>query len=268
MEHVLLDRRDAVATVTLNRPERRNAMDVPMWRQLLAALHELAGDSEVRVVILTGAGGAFCSGADLSGLPEEANDPFLMMMRLVGDVAVRLHRMPKPTIAKVDGAAVGAGCNMALACDLVVASEGARFSEIFSQRGLSLDFGGSWLLPRLVGLARAKELAFFGDFLSAGEARDVGLVNRVVPADRLDDEVAAWADRLAAGPAIALSLTKALLDDGLSRSFEASVEAEAAAQSLNVTTSDAVEARRAFAERRAPRFGTPRAGRGPVAPSV
>jgi enoyl-CoA hydratase/carnithine racemase len=253
-DRILVTHHEAVATVTLNNPERRNAMDRSMWQDLFEILQVLARDPGVRVVVLTGAGRTFCSGADI-GRNASDTEPFVATMRLVGDVALRLHRLPKPTIAKVEGYAVGAGCNMALACDLVVASEDARFSEIFVQRALSLDFGGSWLLPRLIGLAKAKELAFFGDMLSAEDARHLGLINHVVPSDELDEVVASWAARLAAGPPIALSATKALLNAGLGRSFEDTVEAEAVAQALNVTTADSAEARQAFAEKRPPRFG-------------
>jgi enoyl-CoA hydratase/carnithine racemase len=165
-----------------------------------------------------------------------------------------LHRMPKPTIAKVDGIAAGAGCNLALGCDLIVASEDARFSEIFSRRGLSVDFGGSWVLPRLIGLHRAKELAFFAEIVSAKEAADIGLVNRVVPTAELDAFVHGWARTLAAGPPLALSMTKTLLNNGLVTSMEQAVEDEARCQALNFSTADAVEAMQAFSEKRDPNF--------------
>ena len=158
-------------------------------------------------MVLTGAGGAFCSGADLS--PEGGDRPHpLAWMRHIADVALELHRLPKPTIAKVGGVAAGAGLNLALGCDLIVASDDARFSEIFTRRGLSIDGGGSWLLPRLVGLHKAKELAFFAEVIDAKEASELGLVNRVVAAAELDGTVDAWARRLADGPPLALSMTK------------------------------------------------------------
>jgi 2-(1,2-epoxy-1,2-dihydrophenyl)acetyl-CoA isomerase len=175
-------------------------------------------------------------------------------MRKVGSVAAALHRLPMPTIAKVRGVAVGAGCNMALGCDLVVASDNARFSEIFARRGLSIDFGGSWVLPRRVGLHRAKELAFFADIIDAAEAERIGLVNRVVPDIELDQFVDDWATRLAAGPPIALALTKQLLDRSTHVTMEDALEAEGMAQSLNITTADTAEAMRAFIEKREPRF--------------
>ncbi len=147
--------------------------------------------------MITGAGDAFCSGADLSaaagGEAPSGAGSSMASMRIVGRAALRLHELPIPTVAAVNGVAAGAGCNLALGCDLIIASDRARFTEIFAKRGLALDFGGSWLLPRLVGLHRAKELAFLADIIDAAEAERIGLVNRVVPHDRLGDEVAALA---------------------------------------------------------------------------
>jgi 2-(1,2-epoxy-1,2-dihydrophenyl)acetyl-CoA isomerase len=165
-----------------------------------------------------------------------------------------LHRLPKPTIAKVDGIAAGAGCNMALGCDLIVASEEARFSEIFARRGLSIDFGGSWLLPRLVGLHRAKELALLADIISAKEALELGLVNRVVPGVDLDGFVDAWARQLAAGPPIALAMTKSLLNQSFEVSMAHALEEEGRSQVVNFSTADTAEALAAFMEKREPRF--------------
>jgi 2-(1,2-epoxy-1,2-dihydrophenyl)acetyl-CoA isomerase len=178
----------------------------------------------------------------------------LAAMREVSDVALALHRLPQPVIAKVRGVAAGAGCNLALAADLVVASSSARFSEIFSRRGLSVDFGGTWLLPRLVGLHRAKELAFFADVLSADEVHAMGLLNRVVPDEDLDRFVDGWAARLATGPTLALSMTKKMLNDSMANGMEQAVEEEARSQAVNFGTTDTVEAIEAFLERRDPRF--------------
>jgi len=154
----------------------------------------------------------------------------------------------------VRGVAVGAGCNMALGCDLVVASDTARFSEIFSKRGLSVDFGGTWLLPRRIGMHRAKELAFFADIISASDARELGLVNRVLPDAELDAFVDGWARRLAAGPPIALSLTKRMLNNSLNVTMEEALDDEGAAQTVNFGTKDTMEAMRAFIEKRDPQF--------------
>lgn len=256
METLLLDRADGVLTITLNRPERKNAINGTMWRELLATFDEASTDPGVRVVVITGAGGAFCSGADLapgSGRDQEHHQ--IVRMREVADVALRLHRMPKPVVAKVGGVAAGAGCNMALGCDLIVASHDARFSEIFARRGLTIDFGGSWVLPRLVGLHKAKELALFADIISAKEALELGIVNRVVPAAELDAFVDDWAARLAAGPPVALSMTKRLLNESFAMSMDQALEAEGMAQTVNIgATADTTEAMMAFIEKREPRF--------------
>jgi len=254
---LVVERSDGVVTVTMNRPERKNAANGTMWHELLEVFEDVAGDRADRVMVLTGAGGSFCSGADLSDPSNVAGrpgDPFLLQMRALGDVALRLHRFPKPTIAKVGGIAAGAGMSLAIGCDLVVASESARFSQIFAKRGLSVDFGASWLLPRLIGLHRAKELAFFADILSSAEAADIGLVNRVVPDEELDDFVDGWARRLADGPPIALSLTKGMLNNSLMVSMEQALEDEARSQAVNFASRDTREALTAFAEKRSPIF--------------
>jgi 2-(1,2-epoxy-1,2-dihydrophenyl)acetyl-CoA isomerase len=253
MSDILVDRQAGVVTLTLNRPQRLNAITLSMWPQLTEIFQEVAGRQEDRVLVVTGAGSAFCSGADLGAGNGSGGHP-LLHMREVGDAALALHRLPKPTIARVDGVAAGAGCNLALGCDLVVASDRSRFSEIFSRRGLSVDFGGSWLLPRLVGLQRAKELVLLADMLTAEEASEAGLVNRVVPGEQLDALVADWAARLAAGPPLALSMSKNLLNRSLEMSMEQAVEAEAQAQCVNVASHDTAESLAAYVEKRAPNY--------------
>ena len=253
METLELTRAGGVATVTLDRPAKKNAINDAMWTELRQVLDEVAITSQDRVLVITGAGGAFCSGADLSdGGGGERHQ--LEKMRDIADVALRLHRLAKPTIAKVGGVAAGAGCNLALGCDLIVASEDARFSEIFAKRGLSIDFGGSYVLPRLVGLHKAKELAFFADIISAQEAAELGLVNRVVPADELDAFVAAGAAPPAAGPPLALSMTKTMLNNAYAVSMDQALEDEGRCQTVNFGTGDTMEAMRAFTEKREPRF--------------
>lgn len=255
METIEVNRSSGIVTVTLNRPAKKNAANGQMWDELLETFRDIGAGGQDRVMILTGAGGEFCAGADLTGggtgMPGRHQ---LAQMRHVGDVALTLHRLPIPTIAKVRGVAVGAGCNMALGCDLVVASENARFSEIFARRGLSLDFGGSWLLPRIVGMHRAKELALFADIIDAAEAERIGLVNRVVPDAAIDDFVATWAARLAAGPPIALAMTKRMLHNSLQVTLEEALDDEGVCQTVNLTTSDTAEAMKAFVEKREPRF--------------
>jgi 2-(1,2-epoxy-1,2-dihydrophenyl)acetyl-CoA isomerase len=247
-----IDRRDGIVTVTLDRPERRNALSVAMFQELEDTFRQLGGDFDVRAVVLTGAGGHFCSGLDLAGLETPAN--WLPWVRKVANTIQALYEIPKPVIAKVAGSAVGAGMNLALACDLVVAADDARFAELFTKRGISIDFGGSWLLPRIVGLQKAKELVFLADTLDAHEALAAGLVNRVVPLPELDDFVADWAARLAAGPPLALGTCKRLLNASFSSSFAEALENEATAQALNLQAADFGEGIKAFQEKRPPRF--------------
>lgn len=259
METLVIERDGGVVTVTMNRPERKNAANARMLEELWRTFIDVERRTEDRVLVLTGAGGAFCSGADLGAAEGPAGGAGqtvhgLLRMRRLGDVALALHRLAKPTIAKVDGVAVGAGLGLALGCDLVVASDRARFSTIFSRRGLTLDNGSSWLLPRLVGMARAKELALFGDMVEAADALAIGLVNRVLPVDELDAFVAEWAGRLAAGPPLALSMTKTLLHASFSGSMEQAVESEARCQAVNYASADTAEAIAAFKEKREPRF--------------
>lgn len=257
LETIRVERRDGVVTVTLDRPAKKNAINSRMWDELLATFAEVADRPDDRAMVLTGAGDAFCSGADLSDAAQFGEDgppPQLVAMRHVADVALELHRIPKPTIAKVNGIAVGAGCNMALGCDLIVASDTARFSQIFARRGMSIDFGGSWLLPRLVGLHKAKELALLADIISADEAMRIGLVNKVVPAAELDAAVDDWAARLANGPTLALSLTKTMLNHSFATSMDQALEDEGRSQHITFSTQDLVAALRAFVQKTEPAF--------------
>jgi 2-(1,2-epoxy-1,2-dihydrophenyl)acetyl-CoA isomerase len=242
-----------VVTVTLDRPAKKNAINEAMWDELLAVLREIDERTDDRCVVITGAGDGFCSGADLGGETQRSQHQ-LHWMHHIHNVAFALHHLPKPTIAKVNGVAAGAGLNLALGCDLIVASDRARFSEIFARRGLTIDFGGSWLLPRLVVLHKAKELAFFADIIDAQEAERIGLVNRVVAHDELDAFVADWAERLAAGPPLALAMTKRLLGDATTSSFAEALAAEGLAQTVNFASEDTVEAIRAFLGKRTPTF--------------
>jgi 2-(1,2-epoxy-1,2-dihydrophenyl)acetyl-CoA isomerase len=254
MQTLLVDRSpEGIVTVALHRPEKRNAIDAVMWDELMAVFREVAESPSDRVLVLTGSGGAFCAGADLTPGPGDARHQ-LDRMHHFGWVGLALHEIPKPTLAKVNGVAVGAGLNLALGCDLVVAGESARFSEIFVRRGLAIDLGGSWLLPRLVGLHKAKELALLGDMLDAKEAERIGLVNRVVPDAQLDAFVADWAGRLAAGPPLALQMTKRMLMMGASLSLSEALHQEAMAQSVTGASEDTAEAMRAFFAKREPKF--------------
>lgn len=247
---------NGVCWITLDRPEAMNAVTWDQRERIIALLAEASGDAEVRAVVITATGKGFCAGADLRGTP--AGGP-----RVAGDVTrtIRLGAQrfiasvldcEKPVIAAVNGTAAGLGAHLAFACDLVLAAESARFIEVFVRRGLVPDGGGAYLLPRLIGPQRAKELMFFGDALSAADAERLGLVNRVVPSDALEKTAREWAERLAQGPTRALVLTKQLVNASLDADRASAFAAEAAAQEINMTTRDANEGVAAFVERRAP----------------
>ena len=252
---LLVDRADAIATLTLNRPEARNALDLVMRRELVAALDELEADPAVRVVVLTGAGGHFCAGGDVKTMrarhtAAEGRGRVELLNRLV----LRLVDFPRPTIAMVDGYAVGAGSNLALCCDLVVASDRARFGEVFCAIGLAVDGGGTWLLPRVVGMARARELIFTGDVIDAAEAARIGLVNRVVPAAELEAVTRALARKIAANPPLALRLDKHMLNRAAASDLAGALDLEAYSQGLAIVSEDHAEGVAAFFEKRPPRF--------------
>ena len=248
---LLCSDRNGVRTLTLNRPRRKNAINRDLWIALAEALTAAGNDRGVRALVITGAGGAFCSGADIS-MPDDSH-PVHKLQRLT-DVALALHELPVPTIAKVNGVAVGAGWNLALGCDLVAATPESTFSQIFTKRGLSVDMGGSWLLPKIVGLQQAKRLVLLAETIDAAEAHALNLVTWVVSPTEIDALVTDVADRLVAGPAIALAQSKALLNEGADRTLRDALGNEARAQVVNFATDDAREAYAAFAERREPSF--------------
>ena len=230
MSNILIDRKDGIVTVTLNKPERRNALDLPMWKAMTELFEDIARSEGDRVLVVTGAGSSFCAGGDLSGggAPGGGGAKALDVMRsTVNAFVLGLFHLPIPTIAAVEGAAAGAGANLALACDLVIAGESARFSEIFVRRALPVDSGGSWLLPRLVGLQKAKELAFFGDWVSAPDAAKLGLVNRVVADGQCLDAATEWAGLLVEKAATALRHSKQNLNAAFEVDLSTSLDQEA-----------------------------------------
>jgi enoyl-CoA hydratase/carnithine racemase len=257
--NIRVERDEHVTTVTIDRPEAKNACTGDMWVALGATFRDVSYSGS-RAVLLTGAGGDFCTGADLSGTKSSSADApaqqstTLDAMRVLADVVLAIHDCPVPVIAKVDGLCVGAGLGLALAADLTWCSDRARFSAIFAKRGLSLDFGTSWLLRQRIGVHKAKELALTAKMLSGADAFEIGFVNAVVPFDELDAAAREVADTIAAGPPVALSMTKRALDNASASSLAQALEVEALAQSVNVHTEDLREALTAYVERRAPTF--------------
>ncbi|MYS63899.1 enoyl-CoA hydratase/isomerase family protein [Streptomyces sp. SID5473] len=249
---------NGVSWLTLDRPEAMNALTPAQRERLITLLSEASADPAVRAVVITATGSAFCAGADLRAAPGGGERVAGDVARLIRGGAQRLIASvldcEKPVIAAVNGTAAGLGAHLALACDLVIAAEEARFIEVFARRGLVPDGGGAYLLPRLIGPQRAKELMFFGDALPARDAERWGLVNRVVPAEELEKTARAWSDRLATGPTRALSLTKHLVNAALDTDRATAFAAEAAAVELAMTTQDANEGVTSFRDRRSPRF--------------
>jgi len=249
---------DGVATLTFNRPERMNALSTPIMEGLLHGLPRLAGDPGVRVIVLTGAGRAFCAGGDVKSMAEGGEErsaaEATARLRSRMEVSRILHELPKPTIAMINGPAAGAGLAFALACDLRIASASARLVTAFVKVGFSGDFGGSFFLTRLAGTAKARELYFTGRPVDAQEALSLGLVNRVVPDDQLADATMELARSLAQGPQVALSLMKRNLNCAESSGLAELLDLEAANQVLTGRTEDHREAAKAFVEKRAPMF--------------
>lgn len=254
MHWLEIDDHGPVRTINLNRPERRNAIPSDGWADLTAAFEEFES-ADARVLVIRGEGGDFCAGADLG---DRMEPPGVVeskrRMKHVGRAALTLHRLSKPTIAVVDGVAVGAGMNMALGCDVVIASTRARFSEIFVQRGLTLDFGGSWLLPRVVGMQAAKDLALSGRIVGAEEALRLGLCLDVVEPEQLEERVAEQVERFLAGAPVGQMFAKQGLNHAWDISFPDALDWEGQSQAICFTTSDVVEGILAFTQKRPPEF--------------
>lgn len=244
----------AVRTITIERPDRKNAIPADGWADLERAFKGF-DESDARVLVISGAGGDFCAGADLDesrlSTPPSVPDRYSRMKR-VGAAAMALHRVSKPTIAAVDGVAVGAGMNLALGCDVVICTTRARFSEIFVRRGLTLDFGGSWLLPRVVGQQRAKELTLTGRIVEAEEAVRIGLAIEAVEPERLMERVFEMAEALLAGAPMAQSFAKQAIDASFHSSFAEAIGWEAEAQTIALGTDDAREGFASFLQKRPP----------------
>jgi 2-(1,2-epoxy-1,2-dihydrophenyl)acetyl-CoA isomerase len=264
-EQLLHTLEDGIATITLNRPDAQNALTPDQRDRLIELFAEASADVATRVVVLTATGKGFCTGADLRASraapvrPEGAPDRVAGdISRMIRDGAQRLITAildcEKPVIAGVNGTAAGIGAHMAFACDLVVAVKSARFIEVFVRRGLVPDGGGAYLLPRLIGPQKTKELMFFGDIVTADEAKELGLINRVCADRDLDTVVLEWSERLAEAPTRAIALTKWLVNRSLESDRAGALHDEAYAQEMNMGTRDAQEGVQSFVERRSPEF--------------
>lgn len=255
---LLFEMRGNVAWLTMNRPDQRNAVNAEMRDELIRILTDARLNPDIRAVVLTGNGKGFCTGADLSGPRREGPSGPGITREVMKSSSQRLIRalwdLEKPVVAAVNGVAAGLGAHLAFACDFVIAVEDAKFIEVFVRRGIAVDAGGAYLLPRLIGLQQAKRLIYFGDDLPAADAQRLGLVSEVVTADKLAEVAGQWADRLAAGPTFALGMSKRLLNRSLESDFETAMEEEATAQSLVTQSEDTREGMRAFMERRTPQF--------------
>ena len=260
-DDLLQEKADGIATITLNRPHHLNAISLPMLASLSAALRDADRDSSVRVIILTGAGRGFCAGLDLRemfGAATAADSGALDLMSgafdLQGSPPVVLHTTDKPVICALNGPAVGYGLDLALGCDIRIASEQGRLGAVFTRRGILPESGGTWLLPRLVGWAKATELVFRGRMLNAQEALELGLVNAVVPHEQLTTEVTTWATEIAANAPSAVQAAKRLMRLGLAESFEANVHHAYLALLPLFRSEDFQEGVRSFTEKRPPSF--------------
>ena len=256
-----------VGVITFNRPERRNALSNGIYAGFARALPEMAADPEVRVLMITGNGGAFCAGGDVKGMhqanssgasrpgqPDNHEDRIAFLRRRQREVSLALHEFPKPVVAALPGAAAGAGLSIALAADIRIAAERAIIVTAFANVGASGDFGGSWFLTQLVGTAKAKELYFTSPRLSATEARDLGIINQVLPDEGFDAAALAWCRDMAQRAPIALRYMKENLNRALHADLAAALDGEAAAMVRTMTTADHKEAAAAFVEKRKPTF--------------
>jgi 2-(1,2-epoxy-1,2-dihydrophenyl)acetyl-CoA isomerase len=262
-DHLITELKDRVLYLTLNRPDRLNAMSAPMLSGLVDALSKAATNPEVGCVVLTGAGRGFCAGGDIGAMRErnesgrggeQTVEDRVAGLRRSEDASLLLNEMPKVTIAAVNGPAAGAGLSLAMACDIRLASDSARFGTAFARVGFSGDFGGTWSLTRLVGPAKARELYFTAEMLDAAEALRIGLASKVFAAASFADEVHKFARKIANGPTIAYSYMKANLNAAINRDFSEILDREAWGQTMTGRTEDHREAVKAFLEKREPSF--------------
>ena len=258
-ETILLEKKEYVGVLTLNRPERMNAFNEKMEAEFVQAIQQVSQDDEMRALVVTGAGKAFCAGADVGRMSGEERKPkgaeeFRRGFRNIQGIILGLQRLEKPTIAMVNGSAVGGGFDLACACDLRTGSENARFMVAFTRIGLFPGWGGTWLYARIIGIPKAAEMLFTGDFLEAKDAERFGLLNKLIPAADLEKETMSFARRIANGPPVALRLAKMQLYKGLEMDLETAMQVAAACETITLTSEDHKEGVAAFREKRIPQY--------------
>jgi enoyl-CoA hydratase/carnithine racemase len=257
-QNIIVGEGEGVATITLNRPDKLNALNDQMVEELISAIGDIEEDQNVRVLVITGAGRAFCAGGDVTQVETEALKLGSEEARQYGrhwqKIILGLHRLSKPTIAMVNGVAIGGGFDIALACDMRVGSENAKFIVGYTRVGVFPDLGGTWLLPRSIGMAKAAEFIFTNDPIEAEEAARMGLLNRLVPASELETKTMELAHKIAKGPPIAIRLGKLQLYKGLEMDLETALEFEIASVTIAFASKDYREALAALSEDREPRF--------------
>lgn len=256
-ETILLEKKEGIAKLTLNRPDRMNAFNEKMMQEMGEAVQETNQDDEVRVLVLTGAGKAFCTGADVGGMGDReplGAEAIRRGFTRIQNFILGIHRLEKPSIAMVNGACVGGGFDLACACDMRTGSEYARFMVAFTRIGLFPGWGGTWLYQRIIGLPKAAEMLFTGDFMDAREAERLGLLNKLVPAAELEKETMALARRIADGPPIAIRLAKMQLYKGEHMDLETALQIAAACETITLTSEDHKEGVAAFRGKRPPKY--------------
>jgi len=258
-ETLILDKKEGVALLTMNRPERMNAFNERMEEEFVQALQDIEKDEAVKVLVVTGAGKAFCTGADVARMEGEERrirgaEEIRRGFKNIQAIILGLHKLEKPSIAMINGPAVGGGFDLACSCDLRIGSEKARFMVAFTRIGLFPGWGGTWLYPRIIGIPKAAEMLFTGDFMEAKDAERYGLLNKLVPAADLEKETMSLARRIADGPPIAIRLAKMQLYKGLGMDLETALKVAAAMETITLTSEDHQEGVRAFREKRKPQY--------------
>jgi 2-(1,2-epoxy-1,2-dihydrophenyl)acetyl-CoA isomerase len=257
-EHVLLDKKDYIATITLNRPEKLNAFGGRMRQEIEEVVSDVCADQDVRVIVITGAGKAFCVGGDVtefvSGETKALTETSPSERPAMSKIVLALNQVEKPVIAAINGVAAGGGVNLALACDIRIASEKARFAQVFTRRGVHPDWGGIYFLPRLVGYAKAAELIFSGEVIDAQEAYKLGMVNKLVPHDQLLEEVRKMAERMAKNAPIPIAFAKRGLQNFNQWNLAQALDYESYVLSVTMKTEDIKEGFTAFLQKREPNF--------------